>query len=148
MTADRMIVRDLTARLSARLVEAIESDTATAGAPGVGHDDGRRRVGLREDRARLELLMGRWMAEEITRLNQIRLQRGEGLLDEHNERTLRAAAYAETVGAGPLERFMNDPEVEEIDVNSHSVTWVSYSDGRKEHVGQLWDSVDDLHPFH
>ncbi|MEY2553192.1 MAG: pilus assembly protein CpaF [Ilumatobacteraceae bacterium] len=142
-----MIVRDLTARLSTRLVEAIESDTATSGGPGLGHDDGRRRIGLREDRARLELLMGRWMAEEITRLNQIRLQRGDGLLDEHTERTLRAAAYAETVGAGPLEPFMNDPEVEEIDVNSHSVTWVSYSDGRKEHVGQLWDSVDDLHAF-
>jgi hypothetical protein len=57
------------------------------------------------------------------------------------------AAYAETVGAGPLEPYMNDPEVEEIDVNSHLVTWVSYSDGRKEHVGQLWESTDELHAF-
>ena len=61
--------------------------------------------------------------------------------------TLRAAAYAETVGAGPLEPYMHDPEVEEIDVNSHRVTWVSYSDGRKESFGQLWDSADDLYAF-
>ena len=42
---------------------------------------------------------------------------------------------------------MNDPDVEEIDVNSHRVTWVSYSDGRKEALGQLWDSADDLYAF-
>ena len=147
MSPDRTIVRDLTARLSGRLVEAIESETGARSAAGRSIGDDQRRVGLRDDRARLELLMGRWMAEEIARINQIRLQGGDGLLDEHTERSLRAAAYAETVGAGPLEPYMNDPEVEEIDVNSHAVTWVSYSDGRKEHVGQLWDSVDDLHAF-
>jgi Flp pilus assembly CpaF family ATPase len=87
------------------------------------------------------------MAEEMARVNQTRLQRGEGLLDELTERALRAAAYAETVGAGPLEPYMNDPDVEEIDVNSHRVTWVSYSDGRKVAVGQLWDSADDLYAF-
>jgi type IV secretory pathway ATPase VirB11/archaellum biosynthesis ATPase len=39
---------------------------------------------------------------------------------------------------------MHDPDVEEIDVNSHRAT-VSYSDGRKEALGQLWDSADDLY---
>ncbi len=145
MTVDRVMVRDLTDRLSTRLVEAIEGDTSAIS--GFDAGDGRRRVGLREDRARLELLMGRWMADEVARINQTRLQRGDGLLDEHTERTLRAAAYAETVGAGPLEPYMHDPEVEEIDVNSHRVTWVSYSDGRKEALGQLWDSADDLYAF-
>jgi pilus assembly protein CpaF len=147
VNVDRVMVRELTARLSGRLVDAIETDTASSNVPGFGAADGQRRVGVREDRARLELLMGRWMAEEIARLNQTRLQGGDGLLDEHTERELRAAAYAETVGAGPLEPYMHDPEVEEIDVNSHRVTWVSYSDGRKESLGQLWDSADDLYAF-
>ena len=147
MNVDRVMVRDLTTRLSGRLVDAIETDAASSSAQGFGAIDGQRRVGIREDRARLELLMGRWMAEEIARVNQTRLQRGDGLLDEHTERALRAAAYAETVGAGPLEPYMHDPEVEEIDVNSHRVTWVSYSDGRKEPLGQLWDSADDLYAF-
>jgi len=136
VNVDRVIVRELTARLSSRLVEAIEADTASSDS-GFATADAARRVGLREDRPRLELLMGRWMAEEIALLNQARLQRGDALLDEHSERAVRAAAYAETVGAGPLEPYMNDPEVEEIDVNSHRVTWVSYSDGRKEALGQL-----------
>jgi Flp pilus assembly CpaF family ATPase len=35
---------------------------------------------------------------------------------------------------------MSDPLVEEIDVNSHLSTWVTYTDGRKVDVGQLWDS--------
>ena len=39
---------------------------------------------------------------------------------------------------------MSDPTVEEIDVNSHPSTWVTYSDGRKIDVGALWDSSADL----
>ena len=89
MNVDRVLVRELTTRLSGRLVDAIETDTASSNVPGFGAADGQRRVGVREDRARLELLMGRWMAEEIARLNQTRLQRGDGLLDEHTERELR-----------------------------------------------------------
>ncbi|HZX55825.1 MAG TPA: ATPase, T2SS/T4P/T4SS family, partial [Ilumatobacteraceae bacterium] len=147
MNVDRVIVRELTARLSSRLVEAIEADTTSSSSSAFASTGGQRRVGLREDRPRLELLMGRWMAEEIARLNQARLQRGETLLDDETERVVRASAYAETVGAGPLEPYMNDPDVEEIDVNSHRVTWVSYSDGRKEALGQLWDSADDLYAF-
>lgn len=146
MIVDRVLVRDLTARLSGRLVDAIEHDTSSIGSR-IGDPEMQARVGLREDRARLELLMGQWMADEIARINQSRLQHGDGRLDEYSERTLRAAAYAETVGAGPLEPYMHDPEVEEIDVNSHRVTWVSYSDGRKVALGQLWDSADDLYAF-
>jgi hypothetical protein len=103
MNVDRAMVRDLTDRLSARLVQTIESDSQTSA---LSAPEGQRRVGVREDRSRLELLMGRWMSEEVARINQTRLQSGSGLLEEHTERMLRAAAYAETVGAGPLEPYM------------------------------------------
>lgn len=137
---ERALLRELTDRLMQRMVEAIQADTAVEGREG-------RRLAIREDRPRLELLMGRWMAEEVARINQARLQRGEGLLEPAVDRELRARAYAETVGAGPLDRYMNDPGVEEIDVNSHRATWVSYSDGRKVNVGQLWDTAEDLLAF-
>lgn len=137
---DRRLVRELTARLSARLVEAIQAESGSVTVSG-------RRVGLRDDRSRLELLMGRWMAEEVSTINQARLQRGDGLLDDHADHELRRLAYAETVGTGPLEQYMTDETVEEIDVNSHLVTWVSYDDGRKVGLGQLWDSADDLAAF-
>ncbi|MCU1501298.1 MAG: gspE, partial [Ilumatobacteraceae bacterium] len=104
---DRRLVRELTSRLSARLVDAIQAESGTlttvAG----------RRVGLREDRTRLELQMGRWMAEEVSSINQSRLQRGDGLLDDDIDRELRRLAYAETVGTGPLEQFMTDDAVED-----------------------------------
>ncbi len=134
---DRRLVLDLTGRLSARLVDAIQAESGSTAVAG-------RRVGLREDRTRLELLMGRWMAEEVSSINQARLHRGDGLLDDDTDRELRRLAYAETIGTGPLEQYMTDETVEEIDVNSHLVTWVSYEDGRKVNLGQLWDSPDEL----
>ena len=141
-TVDRRLVRELTDRLTARLVEAIQAQGATTSTA-----TGTRRLGLRDDRPRLELLMGQWMAEEVARLNQARLQRGEPLLDAATDRELRRLAYAETLGTGPLEQFMTDESVEEIDVNSHRSTWVSYDDGRKVSVGQLWDSAEELAAF-
>jgi pilus assembly protein CpaF len=134
---DRRLVHELTGRLSARLVDAIQAESGSTAVGG-------RRVGLREDRTRLELLMGRWMAEEVSSINQSRLHRGDGLLDDDTDRELRRLAYAETIGTGPLEQYMTDDSVEEIDVNSHLVTWVSYEDGRKVNIGQLWDSPDEL----
>ena len=132
---DESLARTLTERVSARLVESLQAEQ--------GDQLGARRVGLR-DRQRLELQMGRWLAEEIRRINAVRLERGEPPLDEATERDLRVVTYAETLGAGPLEPFMNDPSVEEIDVNSAGSTFVSYADGRKLDVGRLWPGDDDL----
>ncbi|MEI2704477.1 MAG: hypothetical protein V9E89_04260 [Ilumatobacteraceae bacterium] len=134
--AEHADVRRLTERLASRLVDTLQDAS--------GGQLGARHAALRSDRGRLELLMGRWMAEEITAINQDRLARGLSPLDDDADRRLRAAAYAETLGAGPLEPFMRDPAVEEIDVNSAASTFVSYSDGRKIAVGRLWASDDDL----
>jgi Flp pilus assembly CpaF family ATPase len=146
VVADRALVRELTNRLSQRLVDAIEADARTA-SPSATAGAATKRASLRDDRARLDVLMGRWLSEEIALVNQARLQRGEPLLDAATDHQLRALAYAETVGAGPLQPYMTDSDVEEIDVNSHLVTWVSYSDGRKVNVGRLWESADELTAF-
>ena len=134
--AEKTDVQLLNERLAARLVDTLQDST--------GGRLGARHAALRSDRGRLELLMGRWLAEEITAINQDRLQRGQSPLDDDDERRLRAAAYAETLGAGPLEPYMRDPGVEEIDVNSAASTFVSYSDGRKVSAGRLWGSDDEL----
>lgn len=116
--AEHADVRRLTERLaSASLVDTLQDAS--------GGQLGARHAALRSDRGRLELLMGRWMAEEITAMNQDRLARGLSPLDDDADRRLRAVAYAaETLGAGPLEPFMRDPAVEEIDVNSAASTFV------------------------
>ena len=132
-------VRSVTDRVAARLVEAIEVDENA-------HDDGYSAgdVALAGDSRRQQLLVGAWLSEEIAQLNQARMHRGEPPLTETADREIRSRVVAELTGTGPLEPYMGDPAVEEIDVNGHHSTWVTYSDGRKIDVGRLWESSADL----
>jgi Flp pilus assembly CpaF family ATPase len=133
------LVRFVTDRVAARLVEAIEHDEADR-QEGLATTD----APLAGDARRQQLLVGAWLSEEIATVNQDRMHRGDPPLEEPADREIRSRVVAELTGTGPLERHMTDPTVEEIDVNSHLSTWVTYSDGRKVDVGALWDSSADL----
>lgn len=137
---DRLALsRFVTERVADRLVEAIEQDElerqdgSVNGAPA-----------LVADARRQQLLVGAWLSEEIATANQDRMHRGQPPLSESVDREIRARVVAELTGSGPLEPYMTDPQVEEIDVNSHESTWVTYADGRKVDVGRLWESSADL----
>jgi Flp pilus assembly CpaF family ATPase len=129
----------VTGRVADRLIEAIE------------HDDNRsadrRGPSLAADERRQQLLIGAWIGEEMTRLTEERLQRGLRPLSVDVEQRVRADVVAELTGAGPLEPYLSDPMVEEIDVNGPDSTWVTYTDGRKVDVGALWVSADELTAF-
>lgn len=135
------IVPVVTDRVASRLIEAIE------------HDDGQRTdrrtpgVALAADERRQQLLVGAWIGEEVTVVNEERLQRGHRPLSQAVEQRVRARVVAELTGAGPLEPYLSDPTVEEIDVNGPGSTWVTYTDGRKVDVGALWTSAADLTAF-
>ncbi len=135
----RAAVAIVTDRVAGRLIEAIE------------HDDSRRAdhpgVALAADERRQQLLIGAWIGEEITTLTEERLQRGLRPLTLDVEQRVRADVVAELTGAGPLEPYLSDPTVEEIDVNGPGSTWVTYTDGRKVDVGGLWASADELTAF-
>lgn len=132
------LVRELSDRVAARLVDAIEQDE-------VEHHDGRRGGSpLALDDRRQQLLVGAWLSDELALVNQRRLHQGEAPIDRTTDREVRARVVAELTGTGPLEPYMSDPLVEEIDVNSHQSTWVTYADGRKVDVGRLWESASDL----
>lgn len=132
------LVRLVTDRVATRLVEAIEVDETAQ------HDGTATRLPLVADARRQQLLVGAWLSEEIALVNQERMRRGDPPLDEAVDRDVRSRVVAELTGTGPLEPYMSDPGVEEIDVNSHLSTWVTYADGRKIDVGALWDSSSDL----
>ncbi len=128
-------------RVATRLIEAIEHDDAMRserGAPGRP---------LAGDERRQQLLVGAWIGDEIAVINEERLLRDERPLATGLEQQVRARVVADLTGAGPLEPFLVDPGVEEIDVNGPDSTWVTYTDGRKVDVGALWASAAELTAF-
>jgi Flp pilus assembly CpaF family ATPase len=129
----------VTDRVATRLIDAIERDESAGAASG--------RVPLSVDERRQQLLVGAWISEEVTVVNEERLRRGLRPLDELAERLLRSRVVAELTGAGPLEQYLSDTLVEEIDVNGPASTWVTYTDGRKVDVGRLWASSAELTSF-
>jgi pilus assembly protein CpaF len=131
----------VTDRVADRLIEAIEHDDSTRNSSKVAG------LALAGDERRQQLLVGAWIGDEVTSVNEQRLQRGARPLSQHDEHQVRARVVAELTGAGPLEPFLGDPMVEEIDVNGPDSTWVTYTDGRKVDVGRLWASAADLTMF-
>ncbi|MEM1331933.1 MAG: ATPase, T2SS/T4P/T4SS family [Actinomycetota bacterium] len=133
------LVRSVADRIALRLVDAVERDA-----------DARERDGdpvgtsLADDERRQQLLVGRWIGDEVVAVNERRLRDGVPTLDPLDEQSLHARVVAELTGTGPLEPFLSDPEVEEVDVNGHDSTWVTYTDGRKVDVGRLWTSPAEL----
>jgi pilus assembly protein CpaF len=136
-------VTRITDRVATRLIEAIEQDT--------GDKDqsirGASNTFLGGDERHQQLLVGAWISDEIADLNEERLQRGLRPLGQRAEQQTRSRVVAELTGAGPLEQYLSDPEVEEIDVNGPASTWVTYTDGRKIDVGRLWSTAADLTAF-
>jgi pilus assembly protein CpaF len=135
------LVRTLVERIAERLVEAIDHDETLRADPA---NAAPRTSPLTSDARRQQLLVGAWLGEELAEANRLRLRSGERPLDSTSDRAVRSRVVAELTGTGPLEPFMSDPSVEEIDVNSHLSTWVTWSDGRKHDVGSLWATPAEL----
>ncbi len=136
---DHRDVAVVTDRVARRLIDAIEDEETTPRVDG--------RPALADDERRQLLLVGGWIGDEVDQLNEARLRRGDRPLDDAAEHALRSRVVADLTGAGPLETYLTDPRVEEVDVNSDASTWVTYTDGRKVDVGRLWSSAADLTAF-
>jgi len=135
---DDLLAPLVAGRVTDRLVEAMEHDDA------LGPDAAGSLAG---DERRQQLLVGAWIGEELTAVDAERMQRGLPPLDRLTEQRIRASVVAELTGAGPIEPYLDDPDVEEIDVNGSASTWVTYTDGRKVDVGRLWPTDADLTAF-
>ncbi|PPK98783.1 Flp pilus assembly CpaF family ATPase [Kineococcus xinjiangensis] len=60
------------------------------------------------------------------------------------EEALAAAVNAALFGVGRLQPLLEDPDVENIDINGCDRVFVSYGDGREEFHGPVADSDEDL----
>jgi hypothetical protein len=94
----RQLVAAVGERIAAELASAIERDAGTPGA--------RRRRSLHDDRRGQQVLVGRCLGDEITRINQLRLTAGLGSLSASDDAELRRAVVADLTGAGPLQALM------------------------------------------
>jgi pilus assembly protein CpaF len=69
---------------------------------------------------------------------------GRAALPVAVEDVLAEAVYAAIFGLGRLQPLVDDPQVENIDVDGHDQVWISYADGRLEPGPAVADSDADL----
>ena len=69
---------------------------------------------------------------------------GQSALSDDEEYTLAEAVMAALFGLGRLQPLVDDPRVENIEVNGCDQVWVCYADGREEPGPPVADSDDEL----
>jgi Flp pilus assembly CpaF family ATPase len=127
---DQMLLRRLREDVADRLSRQ-RRDDAAAGLPGMTSEDERqfaRAVIARvlEAHARAEIAAGRTPPDAIE----------EGELADG----IHAALY----GVGRLQPLLDDPEVENIDINGYDNVFVGYADGEERRLPPVAESDDDL----
>jgi Flp pilus assembly CpaF family ATPase len=83
----------------------------------------------------------------LTRLRDAASERvalGESPIDPAGEQRLAHAVLDALFGLGRLQGLVDDPEVENIDVNGCDRVWVTYANGRKAMVDPIADSDAEL----
>lgn len=117
--------------LPSRLRAEVADDLAASGASALPVDD-------RRELAR-QLVMSRLRQADAQRLAD-----GEMPMDPLEEQKLAHVVLDSLFGLGRLQALVDDPRVENIDVNGCDLVWVTYADGTKEMLGAVADSDDEL----
>jgi Flp pilus assembly CpaF family ATPase len=123
-----------------RLAREIRSEVAESLAT---RGSGNRRLDLAREASVLEAareLVGRALEQRIAST----MAGGGNPPDPGYERAVADLVIAMLFGLGLLQRFVDDPSVENIDVNGAARAWVTYADGRKQEVGPIAESDDEL----
>ena len=84
-----------------------------------------------------EVIAG-WFASAAER----RLVTGEAMLSEAQEQQLAETALNYAFGAGPWERYINDPNLSDIHINGHETVWLVDRTGKK-HRGEPVAASDE-----
>ncbi len=116
---------------ASRLRAEVADDLAASGASTLPADD-------RRELAR-QLVMARLRQADAQRLAD-----GENPLDPVEEQRIAHVVLDSLFGLGRLQALVDDPHVENIDVNGCDRVWVTYADGTKEMLGSVADSDDEL----
>ncbi len=84
------------------------------------------------------------IAELLQAYAHAELTAGRAAPDAKNEETLAAAVHAALFGVGRLQPLLDNPEIENIDINGYDNVFVSYADGRATTAEPVANSDDEL----
>ena len=95
----------------------------------------RQQLSARGDRERSnadeQQLTHSFIKQVVGRHMQQRLAAGQELPPPEFDTRLRQAVFAAIYGAGELQQLLEDPDIENIDINGFAEVWVTYVGGRK-----------------
>ena len=101
-------------------------------------------VAGRSDQAALRALARGLVTRALERRLEDAVNGGTTPMSAGHEDEVGDLVVAMLFGLGRLQRFVDDPFVENIDVNGAARAFVTYADGRKEAVGRVAESDDEL----
>lgn len=84
------------------------------------------------------------LAEVLARRTGQRVRDGEQPWTVEEEFRLADAVMAALFGLGRLQPLIDDPDIENIEVNGHDEVWISYADGSEERGPAVADSDAEL----
>jgi pilus assembly protein CpaF len=106
-------------------------DDAAVGLPPMSSEDERQFA-----RAVIAQVLEEYARQEIAA--------GRAPLEAEEEEAVAAGVHAALFGVGRLQPLLDDPEIENIDINGCDNVFVSYADGRELSVEPVADSDDEL----
>ena len=124
-TVDPVLVREIRRAVSERLATRLQAESATDGA------------------ARRELARS-LLADELASLARKRVGEGQHPWPVETEMAVAAGVMAALFGLGRLQPLVDDPNVENIEVDGHDSVWISYADGHDQRGPAVADSDEEL----
>jgi Flp pilus assembly CpaF family ATPase len=130
MTAETVLVTGLRAEVLAALSERERTLQA----------EGRGVLGVGDEQA-----LGRQLiSEALERRARYALTDGTPVMSPEDEDELARATFDALFRLNRLQRLLDDPDIENINANGCDVVWVRYADGRRERVGPIAESNEEL----
>jgi pilus assembly protein CpaF len=130
MTADTALVSGLRAEVLSALSERERTLEA----------EGRGVLGVGDEQA-----LGRQLiSEALERKARHALTSGALVMSSEDEDELARATFDALFRLNRLQRLLDDPDIENINANGCDVVWVRYADGRRERVGPIAESNEEL----
>jgi len=127
---DQVLVKRLQSRVGARRSKALEEFRRKGQTPPKGEDA----------RQHTEALLATVLSQYESEL----VEDGGTPLEDEARTRLEAALKAQLFGAGSLDQLLDDPDVEDININGHENVFVTYSNGTKMRLAPIANSDKEL----